>query len=98
MKFDLNRSSKDIIRENEKWFYFFVMFPEIVLGILGLFVFILGIANIINSGFIFGVLVWVIGAVLTAVIYMITKISLSHRVLSIYYLKEIANKSNIEKD
>ena len=85
---------KQIIEENEKWFKFFVHLPLIVtiieaVGCLVTSIVIFCIGRYwawLGCTFLFG------GIVSSAITYLILKLALSYKILTIYYLKQLANQ------
>ena len=80
---------EDIIENNEKWFKFFVYLPLISAGIVGLTFVVLGFVSCVNDGFGTLLAYWGIGVILSVITYVVTKLSLSYKVLHIYYLQEL---------
>ena len=82
-----------IIEENEKWFKFFVVFPKVVTIVLAIIFFIMGIAfeAEFGEGWIW-IATWFAGAITCALTYILLKLSLSYKILHIYYLKQLTNK------
>ena len=80
-----------IIKTNEKWFKFFVYLPLIVAIIYSLPVIVVSIVlSIVIDPLWATMLTALAGAPL---VYCITKLALSYKILHIYYLKQIANGS-----
>jgi len=98
-------TDEEIVKSNEKWFKFFVHLPKIVAISLAVLFFIWSIVDpavfdwygdyygIMYIGSFFGAMViwWLIGAVMSALSYAITKLACSYKILHIYYLKDIKN-------
>ena len=83
-------NNKQIIEENEKYFSFYTKFPKILTIVLAVIFFILGIV-VATIEYEFGGMIglWLLGAVVCAITYVLSKLTLSYKVLHIYYLKDI---------
>ncbi|MBR2023189.1 MAG: hypothetical protein IJ996_01555 [Clostridia bacterium] len=85
---------KAVIKDCEAWFKFFTVLPKVATIIFAISVFITGIAvgaSFDDGGMTF--FIWLIGAVLCGLLYVILKLLLSYMVLHIYYLKGILRKA-----
>ena len=82
-----------ILRENLKWFNFFVMLPKITTIIFAIACFLLGIifASLTNATAL--LIFWGGGLVFCLLNYAILKLSLSYQILHIYYLKHIVENN-----
>ena len=99
MNIELNfhKTDEEILETNQKWFKFYVYFPEIITLILGALFFLGGLiysceaCDYLDFDEIIGPLLtlWVVGAIVSGIIYALTKLSMSHKILEIYYLKQI---------
>ncbi len=89
--------TEEIEKKQLKHFAFFTVFPEIICGILLLLCAAYGLMQptFNGEGIKTSVIIWIIGTVITAVIYFLLKAISSYYVLSVYYLKKISN--DIEK-
>ncbi len=83
----------EIIKSNEKWFKFFVNLPALLTIVYSVVVFFAGLvlACVVPDGELF-LLIW-LGLIASPLIYCITKLALSYKILHIYYLKKITNGS-----
>lgn len=88
----MNEKEQDILKGNMKWFRFYVLLPRIVTIILAV-LFGLGGLGACTEGLGYGIGVWLVGAGFCAVEYILLKISLSYKVLHIYYLKKLSDKN-----
>lgn len=93
----MNNYTQDdiIIDEYNNWFNFYFKLPLILTILIGVACFVLGIvfADLFDGAII---VFWLVGAVVSALTYFITKISLSAIILNIYYLKSIDAKLSRE--
>lgn len=86
------KNDKMIIAENEKWFKWFLLLPDITTSFFILACAILGfIFTAVNDEAIFLLIFWGGGAVFCALNYLFMKIILSYNILHIYYLKKISS-------
>ena len=101
-----NKTTKQIIAENSKWFDFYLVLPKIFTIIIGCVFFIGGIVGMgilasfgrdfVSKGMICMLGLWVGGATVCAAFYFLLKLSLSYKILHIYYLKKLVGvKGNI---
>ena len=99
----MDRQTKEIIRENEERFDTFIKLPAIIAVITGILFFFLGIiiaaagSGYDEEGSAGAMLMWwIIGAILTALNYYISKIALSPMILKVLYLREICENSKVK--
>ena len=91
MQLNFNLSDKQIIRENEKWFKFFVYSPIIVAIVWAVSFLAIGIVGALVYDEMLGL--FALGALLAPLVYMYVKVSCSYKILHIYYLKKISNEN-----
>ena len=104
IQLNLTQSDETIIEQNEKWFKYYLYLPIIAAILVGLCAFIWSFLDafefwLLDTDTEFGTLLiwWAIGAIIATLTYIITKLSLSYKVLHIYYLKEIKQQLAKEK-
>jgi hypothetical protein len=87
-----NFENEEVLRENQKYFNFYLVLPTIVTVVIAVLVFIGGCfaASIADGAGI--LLVWLLGLIVCLLVYYLMKVSLSYNILHIYYLKKIAEK------
>ena len=90
----------EIAANNESWFKFFVYVPKIVAIFMAIFFFIFGIVDA-SEGVAFdfdGALIvwWLIGAVVSIMAYVVSKLALSYKILHIYLLKKLVKQTQRE--
>lgn len=79
--------------DNEKWFKFFVYLPKITAIVMSIIFFIFGILDVAELSILETdaaiIIWWLIGAVVSALAYVLLKLSCSYKILHIYLLKKI---------
>jgi len=88
------KSEVDIIDENEKYFDFYVYIPKILFILLFIATVILSVhsCKVDTSQ---GAVMFLIGTLTSAAVYIICKLSLAYPILQIYYLRKIAAKKQV---
>ena len=90
-------TDEEIVANNEKWFKFFIHVPKITAIVIAALFFVWGIVAAAFGRYlelnIFFMLWWLIGAVVSGLVYVILKLTCSYRILHIYLLKKL-NKDN----
>ena len=77
--FDL--TDQKVVESNEHWFQWYVNLPKVTAIILGIIFFF----GFISTGMI---AVLIVGAICASIVYVVLKITLSDKVLHLYYLKK----------
>ena len=101
--YDYREKSQDkyIIDSFMGWFNIYIYLPTILTVATGLLFFIFSIIDIavlkgimgIESEFLSLLVWWIIGAIVCAIEYCLSKISCSHKIIQIYLLKKISAQS-----
>ena len=98
-------TDEEIVASNEKWFKFFVYLPKILVITFACLFFIWSIVDpavfyyggryygVMRIGSFFGAMMiwWLIGAAFCGIVWVVTKLAVSYKILHIYYLKNIKN-------
>ena len=79
--FDL--TDQKVIESNEHWFQWYVNLPMVTAIILGILFFVLAVIKEAAA-------IFIVGAIFAGIIYVLLKITLSYKVLHLYYLKKIS--------
>lgn len=88
----MNEKEREILKGNLKWFRVYLVWPKIVTIILAVLFGVLGLCSYREgSAAVLGT--WIVGAVFCGLEYCVLKISLSYKVLHIYYLKKLSDKN-----
>ena len=87
-----NFENEEVLQENQKYFNFYLVLPTIVTVVLAVLAFIGGFFAVSIADGAGILLVWMLGALVCLLVYYLMKISLSYKILHIYYLKKIAGK------
>ena len=104
----MNEKDKKILKNNEKWFGFYVHFPKVSTWVIAILVFIWSIIDpavfaygssygVMGLDTFFGAMAiwWGIGVEYCAINYVACKLMFSYRIVQIYYLKQMAKVENV---
>ena len=94
-----NFENEEVLKENQKYFNFYLVLPKIVAIVLAVLFGLAGFGAASGDGG-FGMLLvtWILGAIVCAIVYYLMKLSLSYNILHIYYLKKIAEKGEVKQE
>lgn len=91
---NLDENKTDLIKRNEKYFKFFDILPPILTFISIFTFFILGIVvSLALENALVEIVIWLLGAVISFVMYFSLRISFSATILQISYLRIVASKN-----
>lgn len=94
-----NFENEEVLKENQKYFNFYLVLPKIVAIVLAVLFGLAGFGAASEDGG-FGMLLvtWILGAGVCALTYYVMKLSLSYNILHICYLKKIAEKGEEKQE
>lgn len=88
----MNKLTNEVISNNEKYFYYYLIAPKVITIISAVIFCILGMVFSAISTPLFILIFWFGGGVVCLIEYVSLKILFSYIILHIYYLKKIAEK------
>ncbi len=83
---------EEVLKKNESWFKFYLWAPIVLPAILAVLFFFTGLILAVVIDAIFLVYFWILGGLYCLLLFVIMRISASHKILHIYYLKKITLK------